>query len=321
MRPGADRACPVCFCQCSAAAAGLKSRHDRSKARQGKGTNETHWQRGRGMRGGCVWGRLEAGAWEPGGLGVGLGKLGAAVQAPHVRALWACAALLATRSCAESRVQSPAPESPVQSSAVQCSSTLLCRACSVSLSMGGGVCSDARAQCQWLDWRTGDLVNDPRQGSSGARGQGFGRSGREGKPKGLPGTARSTDVPSGLPDQTGQGAAAELQVEVAAGVTSSSGRHALGKTGCSTSVARRSSRVPSPPKNQEHFACFACLLPKLGCACPCRAVPRKLARARIPYHVQLYHPVHIVFPNSPSRDGGMKSPTLPAPPGVPSSPP
>ena len=59
-----------------------------------------------------------------------------------------------------------------------------------------------------------------------------------------------------------------------------------GKTGCSTSVARRSSRVPSPPKNREHFACLsACLLPiSAADVHPCRAVPKKRSRTRIPYH-------------------------------------
>ncbi len=62
MQPGADRACPVCFCQCAAAAASLKSRQDR---RGGK--KEKHWQRGPGVaRWVCGEGKAQA---EPGSLG------------------------------------------------------------------------------------------------------------------------------------------------------------------------------------------------------------------------------------------------------------
>ena len=115
MQPGADRACPVCFCQCSAAAAGLKSRQDRSKARQGN-ERETLAAGPGGARWVCVGkaGSRSLGAWEPGGLG--LGSWGLLCRRPHLRALWACAALLATRvvHCPESRESSAVQCGPVQ---------------------------------------------------------------------------------------------------------------------------------------------------------------------------------------------------------------
>ncbi len=172
MQPGADRACPVCFCQCSAAAAGLKSRQDRSKARQGN-ERETLAAGPGGARWVCVGkaGSRSLGAWEPGGLG--LGSWGLLCRRPHLRALWACAALLATRvvQCPESRESSAVQCGPVQQH------TALPRLQRVA-EHGGVVCvrmhAHSASKCQWADWRTGDLANDPRQGSSGARGQGFG---------------------------------------------------------------------------------------------------------------------------------------------------
>ncbi len=125
-----------------------------------------------------------AGEWEPGSLAA----WGLLCRRPILRAFWLDRALHALHWRRElCRAQSPCQRvqcSPVQSRAVQCC-TLVCRARSVSLSQGRGVCSDARAQCQWASRRTGE-----RSPTGVLRCQGPGvrvkREGREGK--GLPGT-------------------------------------------------------------------------------------------------------------------------------------
>ena len=156
------------------------------------------------------------GAWQP-------GSLGAAVQAPHFARL--LAGSRSARSALATRVvqsPEPVPESPVQSSAVQGSPVLhtgLPRPQRVAEPGQGCVfgCTRTVPVGEPANWRT---IPDRGPQVPGARG-----SGEEGG-KGRKGTSRY-GAPSGWSDQTGQGAAAELQVEAAAGVTSSSGRHAL----------------------------------------------------------------------------------------------
>ncbi len=235
------------------------------------------------------------GAWEPDSLETWEWerKLGAAVQAPHLRAFGACAAW-ATRV-----VQSPEPTAR-ESSAVQCGPVQHTRCAAAP-----AACRRAWGWCVFGCARTvpvGGLANrrtGERSPTGVLRCQGPGvrvkREGREGKRNFQ---VRSTESPSGLSDQTGQGAAAELQVEC---------DQLLGAACATVRLAAAPlwhvARAVCPARRKTESILLACLL-------ACSQAQLRMSIYAAPYRRndpgREYRTIHIVFRNSPSRDAGMK---------------